>query len=152
MSGAVIDSRVLARVRAYAEDEAHWYFPEREWAVSGRAPDDVIPGNIPGHVAELGPSRAVFSWTQTPNGNMWRHLSMSGGAPEKYPTPAAAFTVATMLGFTGGLPQGSPLTQKPGPDWAIQEGGLWSGRGVIVIAQPIPLDEVERARARSNAQ
>jgi hypothetical protein len=152
VSGAVIDSRVLARVRAYAEDPAHWYEPKREWVESGQVPDELIPGNIPGHVAQLGPSRAVFSWTRGFHGELVRHLSVSGGALEKYPTPHAAFTVATMLGFTGGKPEGAPITLGPGSDWLIAQGGMWNGRGVITIAQPIPPEEVERAQRGSSVQ
>lgn len=144
MSGAVIDSRVIARVRRFAEDPAHWYRPELAWCQPGAdVPEHLIPGNIPGHVAELGPCRAVFSWSQNPGDRlMARHLSISGSGPGLYPSPAAAFAVATLFGFTGGEPSGSPVTLRPGADWYMGQGGLWEGRGVIIIGQPIPAVEL----------
>lgn len=88
----VIDDRARAeaqRVLDYAG--RHHYTPYR----------DPVPGDNPAFVAHFGTYRAVFTYTRS-QGGVWRHLSISIPAPRnKYPNPAAAFTIAELFGFTG---------------------------------------------------
>ena len=82
----------VARVRDFAEQEAHWYEPYE-------GDRRHVPGDDDRHVCMLGTYRCVFSITRVPTGR-WRHLSIS--VPGKfYPNPYAVFTIAELFGFTG---------------------------------------------------
>lgn len=61
--------------------------------------DGTVPGDNPDHVAQLDTFRCVFTFTHD-KGQVFRHLSISvpGG---KFPHQFAAWTIATMFGFTG---------------------------------------------------
>lgn len=93
----------LRRCREYAEASDHWYRP---------APGAVPPGDIPAHVLESGTVRAVFSWTIS-DGAVYRQLSVSTAAPNKYPLPVVVFTLADRLGFTGGVKDADGFVHQP---------------------------------------
>lgn len=60
---------------------------------------DPIPGNNPNFVVHLDTYRCVFTYTESSEKEMYRHLSLS--VPTLYPNPIAAFTIAELFGFTG---------------------------------------------------
>jgi len=78
-----------ARIVSYAMD--HPYY-------SGRA-GQPVPGDNPNYTAKFDSYRAVFTFTHH-GGEVYRHLSLSVPS-SRYPHLAAAFTIATMFGFTG---------------------------------------------------
>lgn len=91
MRALVIDDAAkaeAARVISYAME--HPYHPRQG------AP---VPGDDPGHVAELNTFRAVFSFTVM-QGQTFRQLSISvpGGL---WPNPWAVCMIAELFGFTG---------------------------------------------------
>jgi hypothetical protein len=71
---------------------------------------DPIPGDDPAFVIHLDTYRVVFTFTED-HGQLWRHLSISVPAPEKYPHPAATFTIAQEFGFAGW--DGATLDRMP---------------------------------------
>src|ERR1700722_2197173 len=59
------------------------------------------PGDDPRHVARIPVGfRAVFSITHSPDGILYRHLSISVTG-NKLPNPFAAYTIAELFGFRG---------------------------------------------------
>jgi hypothetical protein len=99
----------VARVVAYAMD--HPYFPNRPIDIASGA--SLIPGDDPGHVANLSTYRCVFTFTHL-NDRVHRHLTISVPRPGMYPNMIAAFMIAELFGFTGYNEQ---EPGRPGPDW-----------------------------------
>jgi hypothetical protein len=75
---------------------------------------ETIPGDDARHVVEIfNGFRAVFSFTEDPEGGLYRHLTISVDGPT-YPNPIAAFLIADAFGFTDwkiGMGERMP------PDW-----------------------------------
>src|ERR1700745_1054225 len=84
--------KTVRRVVEFAEAEAHWYEPYQG--------DFSAPGDDSRHVAMLGTYRCVFSITLAPDGQLYRHLSVSVPG-EDFPNPYALYTIAELFGFTG---------------------------------------------------
>ena len=72
-----------------------------------------IPGDDPGFVAYLNTYRCVFTFTRA-QGMVYRHLTISVPAKDKYPNPIAAFMIAELFGFTG---YNEKEPDIPGPNW-----------------------------------
>lgn len=115
----------LRRCREYAEAPDHWYRP---------GPDAVPPGDIPEHVFNSGTVRAVFSWTLIKE-KTYRHLSVSTGAPGRYPLPVVVFTLADMFGFTGGTRTEDGVVKTPAQGWGMQADQQYE---CIVVVQEVP--------------
>lgn len=105
-----VAKRKVAAVREYAEKRENWYL-----LGPGVQPKTKCPGDIPAHVCMLNTYRCVFSWTREANGNVWRDLSVSVPAAEKYPNPAAFFEIANLFGLVGENPETTHIPL----DWEI---------------------------------
>jgi len=90
-----------------------------------------IPGHDPRFVLQVPNGyRCVFSFTQAPDGSLWRHLTVSVDG-KGYPHPAAAFMLASVFGFTG---YDVARPGKPPPqDWIFSAN---EGEHCVVVAQP----------------
>jgi len=95
---------------------------------------ETIPGDDPRHVVTIPVGyRCVFSITVDPEGNHWRHLSISVPRREKYPHPFAAFTLAKELfGFSGW--DGKSETPPPLLDWQM---AIQKEDNCVVLAQEL---------------
>jgi hypothetical protein len=82
----------VAKVLAHALEEENYYEP----GLSAQP-----PGLDARHVVLLNTYRCVFSITKDPQGNLYRHLSISVPAEGKYPHEFAAMSIAEIFGFTG---------------------------------------------------
>lgn len=112
MRGLILTDAVRQQVRdqaAWADRPENWYRPDG---------DQQPPGDNPAYtlLIEVG-FRAVYTTTVI-KGDRFRHLSISVDGP-KYPNQIAAFTIATMFGFTGGA-EDRGATLAPGDDWMMQ--------------------------------
>lgn len=99
-----------AIIAEHAAKPENWYRP-------GQSP---IPGDLPSHVLLLpGGIRAVFSWTVAPK-DVRRHLSISVvGAPQAFPAPVIAWTLAKCFGFTGAKVESSGVVLQPARSWVF---------------------------------
>ena len=128
MRPLVIDDTARARV---AEVEA---FAFANWYRPGQSEN--APGDDSRHVVELNTYRCVFSYTLAPDGELFRHLSIS--VPSKaYPNPFAVFTIAELFGFTGW----DGKTLEAPDDWMID---LNKEEHCVVAAQRVPDHEKNR--------
>ncbi len=137
----------IAQLKATAEQTSNWY-------VVGQSA--CPPGDLPRHVLVLSQMRCVFSITvmNSPAGHQtYRHASFSlpVSCGDKTPSPIAIFTVAHMLGFTGGemLPTGDEtlvVVLSPAKHWQI---GV--SDGVVTLAEHLGLEELA-ALAAGQAQ
>lgn len=86
--------------------------------------------------------RLVFTLTELPNGEVYRHMSLSVPRKGKWPNEIVTFTLATMCGFTGGKMQ-NDMTVGPGSDWRVEidRQPTRVSTGCIVIAQKITPSE-----------
>jgi hypothetical protein len=94
---------------------------------------DPVPGDNPDFVVHLDTYRCVFTFTvaDAPDDDfIFRHLSISVPAEGKYPHPMAAFTIATLFGFTGW----DGITEAMPDSWA---GGPYEEDGCVILAQPL---------------
>ncbi len=133
----------LAQLKAMAEQTRNWY-------VVGQSA--CPPGDLPRHVVRLSQMTCVFSITvmNSPSGHQtYRHASFSLAVEGKTPNSIAIFTVAHMLGFTGGEVAPSSdgheleIVLSPSKDWQI---GVKDG--VVTLAQVLGLAELaELARS-----
>ncbi len=116
-----------ATIAEHAAKLENWYRPG-----FGR-----VPGDLAAHVLLLpGGIRAVFSWTVAPK-DVRRHLSISVvGAPESFPSPVIAWTLANFFGFTGGKETQSGVVLQPAPSWVF----LADPDERCVVVQEIVLD------------
>jgi hypothetical protein len=112
----------VQKVREFAEKAENHY-------VVGVS--QVIPGNDPRYVADLDTYHCVFSITKTPEGGIYRHLSISVPST-KLPNIFITFTIAEMFGFTGW--NGTALRPLP-KGWAAS---VHEKDNCIVLAQLIP--------------
>ena len=116
--------REVQRVLDYACDPANWYRPG-------------VSKSVPGFLAEfktvLSTYRCVFTITKFPDGNIFRHLSISVPS-ENYPNPFAAYTIAQLFGFTGW----DEKSQEPPDSWMLN---VDKNEHCIVLMQPY--DRVE---------
>lgn len=124
----------VGRLRAFAEDRAHWYYP---W-VQG------LPGENPGYVLDAGTLRIVFTWTvidHPETSGVFRHLSVSTrmGAPgsERLPNQIMTYTVAHLLGFTGARLSGD-LAVSPGTTWQIEISGPEAAIPHVMVVERAP--------------
>lgn len=124
--GLVLDQAVKDRVKAqvaWADRPENWYRPDR---------DQEPPGDNPAYILTLEVGfRCVYSQTVT-KGKRLRHLSISVNSA-KYPHQYAAYTIATMFGFTGGRIE-NEATIAPGDDWMFD---LNQDEHCVVMAQVI---------------
>jgi hypothetical protein len=97
------------------------------WYIMGKSP--WIPGDNPEYVLHVDSYRCVFTYTLDPDGNVYRHLSIS--VPENYPNPIAAFQIAAMFGFTGGQEEEGICTGA-GDNWLMN---VNEDEGCVVLAQ-----------------
>jgi len=120
----IIDNTAKAdvqRVLDYALDRNHWYRPGK---------DSRVPGDDPNFVAHLRDGfRCVFTITEN-RGLIYRHLSISVPAHDKYPHVAAALTIAELFGFTGW--DGKTIDQLP-DGWMVH---LNKDEHCIALGQP----------------
>ena len=73
------------------------------------------PGDDARHVVHIPLGfRAAFSFTEDPEGDLYRHLSISVEDEAKYPNPIAAFMIADAFGFTGWKIE---MGDQPPPGW-----------------------------------
>jgi hypothetical protein len=95
-----------------------------------------VPGDDARHVVAIFKGYwAVFSFTEGPDGGLYRHLTVSVDGPN-YPSPLAAFTIAEAFGFTGWtLEMGEKL---PG-DWM---GDVNKEDHCVTIIQPVRKSEI----------
>ena len=113
-----------ARVVEYASRPENLYVP---------GPGAKAPGYDPGHVLRLGDYKMVFSLTKVPNGDIYRHFSMSVPARGKFPHPAAVEEVLELFGFVGGLKQSqADLNEEEGCVVAAQLLQITSSRSNLV--------------------
>lgn len=136
----------IAQLRTTAEQARNWY-------IVGKSP--CPPGDLPDHVVQLSQMKCVFSITvmESPAGHQtYRHASFSLSVEvenEKTPSPIAIFTVAHMLGFSGG--ELSPCSDSefevvmgPGEHWQV---GVKDG--VVILAETLDLKSMaELAKAQ----
>lgn len=108
----------VARVVSHAMD--HPFYPGRS----------ATPGDDPHFVALLNTYRTVFTFTHIDD-RVYRHLTISVPVTGKYAHPVAAFTIASLFGFTG-YDDSKPL--KPGEDWLVDTN---ENENSIVLAQEI---------------
>lgn len=95
--------------------------------------DPEPPGDNPACIMNLEHGfRVVYSRTLAPDGSEWRHLSISVEGT-KYPNQMAAYSIATLFGFTGGE-QVEDVTVKPGEDWMFH---IDEEARCIVVAQRV---------------
>lgn len=112
MSTLILNPSTLERIHAiaaYAAKAENWYL------LGGLSK---IPGSNPEHELVSGDVRAVFSWTQTPQGEaVYRHLTVSVLGSQDMPHPVVVYTLAHHFGFSGAelSPQG--VVETPGDDW-----------------------------------
>lgn len=85
------------RVKEFAERPENLYDPYTQPCGTKVA----IPGDNPRHVAQFNSFRAVFSITRSPEGKVFRHLSISIPVRDRYPNPVAVCETAALFGFTG---------------------------------------------------
>jgi hypothetical protein len=122
MRPLVIDQSAKAKVAEVEEFAfSNWYYPGRS---------ENPPGDDPRHVLELNTYRCVFSYTMSPHGDLYRHLSVSVPS-EKYPNPFAVFVIAELFGFTGW--DGKTIDYPA--DW---EAGVNKTEHCVVVVQKIP--------------
>jgi hypothetical protein len=114
----------VARVVAYAMD--HPYFPNRSVDIAKGG--SLIPGDDPGHVANLNTYRCVFTFTHI-GGRVLRHLTISIPRAQHFPHPIAAFMIAELFGFIG---YDEKKPDRPGPDWYVD---VKSDENCVMIAQ-----------------
>ncbi len=135
----------IAELKATAEQTCNWY-------IVGTSP--CPPGDLPRHVIDLSQMKCVFSITvmDSPTGHQtYRHASFSlpYAAEGKTPNPIAIFTVARMLGFTGGelCPTGDGALEvvlSPAKHWQM---GVENG--VVVLGEALDLEALsELAKAQ----
>jgi hypothetical protein len=127
MRGLLLNDEVTKRIKdqvAWAERQENWYRPQK---------DKEPPGDNPAYVLmiEMG-FRVVYTHTVIED-HHYRHLSISVEGT-KYPHPIAAWTIATLFGFTGGVEE-HEMTTEPGKDWLMQ---VRQEERCVVIAQEIP--------------
>jgi len=128
----------LAELKATAEQTRHWY-------VEGQSA--CPPGDLPRHCVKLSQMMCVFSITvmNSPSGHQtYRHASFSLpiAGEGKTPNPIAIFTVAHMLGFTGGevcpsVDDAFEVVLSPAKNWQI---GVKDG--VVTLAEALGLKEL----------
>lgn len=127
MRGLVITDEIKQKIKdqvAWAEKPENWYYPEL---------DPKPPGDKPKFVMHLEVGyRVVYTLTAMTKGK-FRHISISVPS-SKYPHQVAAFTIATMFGFTGGG-EVEGMTLEPGKDWMMH---VNKNEHCIVIAQEVP--------------
>jgi hypothetical protein len=120
----IIDETVKTRVREIVDFAAsNHYYPGRS---------EVMPGDDPRHTVYLLSYRCVFSFTVDPEGELFRHLTVSVPG-KKYPNPFAFFIIAELFGFTGW--DGQSL--KPPSDWQV---GPHQVDRCVVAIQPVKPD------------
>lgn len=91
-----------------------------------------IPGDRPEFVLMSGTIRAVFTWTRTPEDEVFRHMSI-GILGSNLPNPTIVWTVAHMFGFTGAkIEEG--LVHEPAQNWMV---GLDLQDRCIVVQEKI---------------
>jgi hypothetical protein len=114
MRALVMDQEAEAEVRrvlAFAEKPENYYIVG-PGGFSFQRP----PGDDPRHVAHLRVGfRAAFSITRSPDGNLFRHLSISVDS-KKLPNPFAACHIAKMFGFTGW----DEKSETPPAGWGLE--------------------------------
>lgn len=122
----------IARLRAYAEARANWYYP----GVQG------LPAENPRYVLDSGTLRIVFTWTVVEVG-VFRHLSVSTRMQvpgvEKLPNRILTYTIAHHLGFTGALISGVTAVE-PGPTWMIDVSGPEAAVPHVMLAEQAPAE------------
>lgn len=98
MRALVIDETTIADVRRVLDFAGE---PENYYLIGpGGFSFQKPPGDDPRHVAHLRVGfRVVFSFTRSPDRKLYRHLSISVDS-SKMANPFAAFTIATLFGFT----------------------------------------------------
>jgi hypothetical protein len=75
---------------------------------------ETIPGDDPRHIVRIFKGfRCVYSLTEGPAGNLYRHLTISIDGKD-YPNPIAAFMIASEFGFTGWKIE---MGDQPAADW-----------------------------------
>jgi hypothetical protein len=98
------------RIAEYAAQEDHWYRPDR---------GDDSPGDHPSHVMTVGDVRAVFSWTESPEKEVFRHLSVSLRGEDRWPPPIVVWTLARMFGFTGAEADDTGVVKRNPKGWGV---------------------------------
>jgi len=119
-----VEQRVFD-LAAYAANHLHWFRPNQS---------DWSPGDRPEYVLVSGDTKAVFTWTETPEGVL-RHLSVSVRTPGKYPNPTVIWTLAHKFGFQGGVPDEHGVVLKPAESWSV---GTNEDQRCVVVVQPVP--------------
>ncbi len=128
MSTLILNPPALERIHAiaaYAAKAENWYL------LGGMSK---IPGSKPEHEFVSGDIRAVFSWTQTPQGEVYRHLTVSVVGSTDKPHPVAVFTLAHHFGFGGAELSPRGVVEAPGVDWYF---GRESEDDCIAICQRV---------------
>jgi hypothetical protein len=128
MRPLLIDEKVLAAVmtvREHAEAPENLYVP-------GQSPQP--PGDDARHVVLIPVGfRCVFSITRRlADAGLYRHLTISVEAGDRYPNEAAAFMLASMFGFTG---WDERALRVPGADWKF---GVNHDEHCVVVIQDLP--------------
>ena len=106
----------------FASEEENWFHAFK---------DTWTPGDRPEYILHLNSYRCVFTCTESSDGKLYRHLSIS--VPADYPAPIAVFQLAAMFGFTGGQ-DGSGICVGPGDSWSIR---VDTEAHCIVVAQEV---------------
>lgn len=135
------NKRIAQGLAEFASREENRFIPGCGW----------LPGYRPEFVRTIDTYRCVFTLTQFPDAvAIFRHLSISvpeGNCRHVLPNLAAAFTVASWFGFTGGEELESGIVIAPAPDWIVLPGvddtAEFTLPGVLVLAQQImePFDD-----------
>lgn len=119
-----------AELRAFAEQPANYYRLDDNGRPLGPPPGDSL-----NHSRVVDTYRVVYSVTAA-RGELLRHMSISIpqvlGKTTPYPHPVAVFTIASWLGFTGGVQEMDSII-SPGEDWQIHRS---EDPVCIVIVQP----------------
>jgi hypothetical protein len=120
------EQATIAKVVAYATEPGHWYTP---------GPSAAIPGDNPEYVAHVPDGfRCVFTFTQH-EGKLFRHLTVSVNAKDKYPSPEACVSLAREFGFTASGDELDLIARMQQDGWLASPGH--EGENCIVVVQPV---------------
>jgi len=126
----------IARLRAFAEDRANWYYPGMQG----------LPGDNPGYVLDAGTLRIVFTWTVVEHlgqVGVFRHLSVStrmrAPGSQQLPSRMHTYTVAHLLGFTGARMSGE-VAVAPSMTWQIEISGPEAAIPHVMLVERAPAE------------
>lgn len=116
-------------IEAFAKRPENWYHPGKT---------AFVPGDRLEFVLLSGTVRAVFTWTQSEDGDVHRHLSISTMA-RGYPHPIVVWTLANMFGFTGVTADDQGIVHSPAGSWVYAPNDV---ERCVTIIEKIPKEKI----------